>query len=206
MDRLARWISLDPEGVSGVVAVCRGFARTLGESGAPRAPRSAPICLWGRAAEPVRLDDELWAGPGEFVFALLVPRRLAPGRADRWLAWGLSPVVAALRRFGAHAYLDGNGVCLHGSRIGGGVAREIDGCAAILGTFPAEPPPRFDERGERGALLEFDPWLAALNREGRARQILAAFRSALEVQHGWQFDTGWPSEAELSAIASEVTL
>jgi hypothetical protein len=194
MDRLARWIRLDPEGVPGVVAVCRGFARAQGE-------RGSPVCLWGRATEPVRLDDELWAEPGEFVFALLVPRRLAPGRADRWLAWGLSPVVAALRRFGAHAYLDANAVCLHGRRIGGGVAREIDGCAAILGTFPAEPP----RAGERGALLEFDPWLAALNREGRARQILAAFRSSLEVQHGWQFDTGWPSEAEMSAITSEVT-
>jgi hypothetical protein len=195
MSQPARWIRLDPEGASGVVAVCRGFARAQGE-------RGLPVCLWGRAVEPVRLDDELWAEPGEFLFALLVPRRLAPGRADRWLAWGLSPVIAALRRFGAHAYLDANAVCLHGRRIGGGVAREVDGCAVILGTFPAEPP----RAGERRALLEFDPWLAALNREGRARQILAAFRSSLEVQHGWQFDTGWPSEAELSAITSEVAL
>ncbi|MEI6724325.1 MAG: hypothetical protein WCO67_26475, partial [Betaproteobacteria bacterium] len=55
---------------------------------------------------------------------------------------------------------------------------------------------------ERGALLEFDPWLSALNREGSARQILAAFRSSLEQQHGWQFDTAWPSDAELSAITA----
>jgi hypothetical protein len=141
----------------------------------------------------------LWAEPGEYAFALLVPLCRAPGRRDRWLAWGISPVVAALRRFGARAYVDGQAICLHGARIGGGSALEIEGCAVVLGVFPAEPP----VSGERGKLLEIDPWLAALNREGRARQILGAFRSALEVQHGWQFDTDWPSGAERSAITAE---
>ena len=47
------------------------------------------------------------------------------------------------------------------------------------------------------------PWLVALNREGRSLQILSAFRNALEAQHGWRFDTGWPSQAELVAISSE---
>ncbi len=196
MDQPARWIRLDPDGVSGVVAVCRGFARSSGGPG-------VPVCFWGRAGAPVRLDDGLWAETGEFVFALLVPCRYAPGRRDRWLSWGLSPVVAALRRFGAHAYQDSDAICLHGKRIGGGSAREIDGCAAIFGVFPAVPPPQSCEDADRGQLLEFDPWLSALNREGRARQVLAAFRYALEVQHGWQFDTGWPSEAELSAITAE---
>ena len=196
MDQPARWIRLDPDGVSGVLAVCRGFARSRGGSG-------IPVCFWGRAAEPARLDDGLWAEPGDFVFALLVPPCHAPGRRDRWLSWGLSPLVAALRRFGAHAYLEGDSVCLHGRRIGGGSARDIDGSAAILGVFPGEPPRSADE-ANRGKLLEFDPWLSALNHEGRAKQVLAAFRSALEAQHGWQFDTGWPSEAELSAITAEV--
>jgi hypothetical protein len=191
MDHPARWIRLDPEGVSGIVPVCRGYARA-------QRGRDAPVCLWGRVTEPVRLDEGLWAEAGQYVFALLVPRLRAPGRVDRWLSWGLSPVVSALRRFGAHAYLDGQTVCLHGERVGGGCALEMDGCAAILGTFPAVPP----GSAGHGALLEFDPWLAALNREGDARQILAAFRSALEQQHGWQFDTAWPSDAELSAITS----
>ena len=195
MDQPARWIRLDPEGVSGVMAVCRGFSRSAEGLG-------APVCFWGRAAEPARLDDGLWAEPGEFVFALLVPHRYAPGRRDRWLSWGLSPVVAALRRFGARAYLDGQAIRLHGERIGGGSAREIEDCAAIVGVFPAEPPQSCDVAG-RGRLLEFDPWLSALNREGRARQVLAAFRYALEVQHGWQFDTGWLTEAELSAMTAE---
>ena len=195
MDQPARWIRLDPDGVSGVVAVCRGFAKSPDGTG-------IPVCFWGRTTTPVRLDDGLWADPGEFVFALLVPLRLVPGRRDRWLSWGLSPLVAALRRFGAHAYLEGDSIRLHGQRIGGGSAREIDGCAAIFGVFPGEPP-RTGEDADRGKLLEFDPWLAALNREGRAKQVLAAFRSALEIQHGWQFDTAWPSVAELSAITTE---
>ena len=80
---------------------------------------------------------------------------------------------------------------------------EVDGRAAIFGVFPAEPPKSF-ESGERGKLLEFDPWLCALNHDGRSRQMLAAFRSALEIQHGWQFDTGWPTEAERSAISAEL--
>jgi hypothetical protein len=194
VDQPARWIRLDPDGVSGLVAVSRGFARTL-------EGRGDPVCLWGRVLAPVRLDDGLWAEAGEYVFALIVPMRFAPGRRDRWLAWGLSPAVAALRRFGAHAYLDAAAICLHGRRIGGGSAREIEGSALILGTFPGEPPRPADE-ADRGKLLEFDPWLSALNREGRAKQVLAAFRNAMEAQHGWQFDTAWPSEAELSAITA----
>lgn len=191
MHQPARWIRLDPGGVSGIVATSRGYARA-------QHGRDAPVCLWGRVDEPVRLDEDLWAEPGQYVFALLVPRLRAPGRKDRWLAWGMSPVVAALRRFGAHAYLDGQSVCLQGERVGAGCAFDVGGCAVVLGAFPAEPPGP-DGRGE---LLEFDPWLAALNREGGARQVLAAFRSALEQQHGWQFDTAWPTDAELSAITS----
>lgn len=196
MKQPARWVRFDADALHDVVAACRGFARAQGE-------RGVPLCLWGRASNPVRLSESLWAEPGEFVFALLVPRRLAP-RASRWLAWGLSPLIRALRSFGEHAYLDGADIHLHGSRVAGGSARQIEGCVAILGTFPADPPIEPPQSGERGRLLEFDPWLAALNREGRARQMLAAFRAALEAQHGWQFDTDWPSQPERLAVASEV--
>ena len=195
MSQPARWIRLDRDAVLAMPAACRGFARLLG-------PRDAPVCLWGRPESPARLDDGLWGGPGEFAFALLVPSLHAPGRRDRWVSWGLSPVVAALRRFGVQAYLDGSTIRLHGERIGGGTAQEINGCAAVYGAFPADAPAPDGGNAGRGKLLEFDPWLSALNREGRALRTLAAFRSALEVQHGWQFDTGWPSEAEQGAIAS----
>ena len=80
--------------------------------------------------------------------------------------------------------------------------RDIGGRATVFGAFPSEPPQSLEEP-QRGKLLEFDPWLSALNHEGRSRQLLAAFRNALEVQHGWQFDTGWPTEAELSALTPE---
>lgn len=197
MTQSARWIRLDPNAMDGVAAVCRGLARTRGE-------RGAPVCLWGRASTALRVDGGLWADPGEFVFALLVSRSHAP-RPSRWLAWGLSPVVSALRSFGEHAYLDGENIFLHGSRVAGGSAREVEGCVAIFGTFPPDPPMEPPQSGERGRLLEFDPWLSALNREGRARQMLAAFRSAVEMQHGWQFDTDWPTEAEAQAIASDAS-
>jgi hypothetical protein len=190
----ARWIRFDP-GATSIEAACRPFARTQGQ-------RGAPVCLWGRAAESIRLDDDLWAGPGDFVFVLLVPGIHAPGRQDRRVPWGMSPVVAALRRFGARAYLDGTALCLHGMRIGGGGLRELAGHAIIFGVFPGEPPKSVEE-GERGKLLAFDPWLSALNHEGRSRQLLAAFRSALEAQHGWQFDTGWPTRAERSELTAE---
>lgn len=152
----------------------------------------------------MRLDDGLWVEPGEFIFALLIPHRLAP-RASRWLAWGLSPVVAALRSFGERAYLEGGDIHLHGNRVAGGCAQALGDCVAIYGTFPADPPIEPPQSGERGRLLDFDPWLAALNREGRARQMLAAFRHALEVQHGWQFDTDWPGSEERLAVVEETT-
>lgn len=191
----ARWIRLDADAVDTPEVACRGFART-------RSEQCAPLCFWGRAPAPVRLTEGLWAKPGEFFFALLVPRRMAP-RASRWLAWGLSPVVAALRSFGEHAYLDGADIVLHGHRVAGGSAQALEDCVAVYGTFPADPPIEPPQSGERGRLLEFDPWLAALNREGRARQILAAFRSAVEIQHGWQFDTDWPTSDERRAVLSE---
>ncbi len=197
MSQPARWIRLDPDAMESVPLACRGFARVMRAGG-------APLCLWGRASTQVRLDDGLWAEPGEFVFALMVRRRLAP-RESRWLAWGLSPLVAALRSFGEHAYLEGGDIYLHGSRVAGGAARAVEDCVVIAGTFPADPPIEPPQSGERGRLLEFDPWLAELNREGRARQMLAAFRSALEVQHGWQFDTDWPSTDERQAVVERAT-
>lgn len=190
MTQAARWIHLGSLGIFDLRAVCQGFARA-------QAGQGMPLALWGRAAESICLHDGLWADPGEFIFALLVPRRFAPGRIERWLAWGLSPVVATFRRCGAPAYLEGSAICMHARRIAGGAAFEIDGHAAVLGNFPPEPPAATG----RGRLQEFDPWLAALNREGRARKTLAAFRAALEAQHGWQFETAWPNAVELAAIS-----
>ena len=195
MSRSARWIRLDPAAMRSFMLTCRGFSQAQTEG-------DAPICLWGRALQSVRLDDGLWAELGDLIFVLIVPRRFAP-RPSRWLAWGLTPLLTALRNRGEHAYMDGGDIVMHGNRIAGGGAKEIAGSVVVFGTFPADPPFEPPQSGERGRLLEFDPWLDALNREGRARQMLGAFRHAVETQHGWQFDTDWPNGNERLAIAGQ---
>lgn len=194
MSQTARWIHLGPVQAADLTAACEGYTRAA--SG-----RGVPLALWGRAAEAMRLGDGVWVEPGEFAFAVLAPAHLAPGRRDRWLSWGLTPVVAAFRRFGAHAWLDGGEVRLHGARAACGTARAFGCYAAVLGALVPDMPALDPEAPASGALLRDQPWLEALNREGRARRMLAAFRYSLEVQHGWQFDTAWPTQAELEAIA-----
>ena len=194
MTQAARWIHLGPVQSADLPAACAGYAR----AGAGRIP---PTALWGRAAESIRLADGVWVEPGEFAFALLCPPHLAPGRRERWVSWGLSPVVSAFRRFGAHAWLEGAEVRLHGRRVACAQAREIDGQVAVLGALVPDMPAIDPEAPAAGELLRGQPWLEALNREGRARRMLAAFRHALEIQHDWQFDTAWPTREELEAIA-----
>lgn len=186
----ARWIHLGPVRAQSLQAAYRGYANALPASG-------APTVLWGRAAESLPLEAGHWVEPGEFIFALLVPLRLAPGRRARWVSWGLSPLVAALRRFGLAVYLEGGAILVQAQRLAGGYAKECGSCALVLGHFPAEIGADARQR------LRFDAWLAALDREARARQVLAAFRASLEAQYDWQFDTAWPTEAELAAIKAE---
>jgi len=103
-------------------------------------------------------------------FALIAPRRLAPGRARRWLAWGAMPAVAACRRFGLPAYLEGEAIWLHGRRAARLRAAHMGECAVIEGAFPAP--------------LASEP------------QLETVFRERIEAQHGWRFDTAWPSGNE----------
>ena len=116
-----------------------------------------PILVWLRAA-------------GECAFALIAPRRLAPGRAWRWLAWGAMPAVATCRQYGLAAYLEGDAIWLHGRRVAGLAAARVGECAMIEGGFPAR--------------LAAEPGLET------------AFRGRLEAQHGWRFETAWPSGGE----------
>jgi hypothetical protein len=126
--------------------------------------QASPILLWGEGAD-------------EYRFALVVPRRLAPGKRQRWPEWGLAPAVAAYRQFGLAAYLDEGAIWLHGRRI---AACKVDEAgesllvaSALLMHFPA--------RCVATPSLEFEQ----------------AFRLRLEAQHGWQFEHSWPSEREL---------
>jgi hypothetical protein len=121
----------------------------------------------GAAADPILL----WLrAAGECAFALIAPQRLAPGRAWRWLAWGAMPAIATCRRFGLPAYLEGEAIWLHGRRVSCLSAARVGEGAVIEGSFPAP--------------LAAEPGLEA------------AFRERIEAQHGWQFDTAWPTGEE----------
>jgi hypothetical protein len=127
----------------------------------------------GRAAAPALL----WAqAPTQYLFALVAPKKFAPGRASRWLAWALAPAIATYRQFGLAAYLDDEAICLHGRRIAGSQVRTINECAVIVSSF----------------LAHFPKHCAPTP----SRELEEAFRLRLEAQHGWQFDTSWPTEDE----------
>lgn len=131
-------------------ALCAGFANAQLATG-------DPLLVWLRASSA-------------YAFALIAPRRLAPGKTWRWLAWGAMPAVAACRAFGLPAYLEGEAIWLHGRREAGVRAAPLGHCAVIEGAFPAR--------------LAGEPGLEA------------AFRERIEAQHGWRFETAWPSGGE----------
>jgi len=111
-----------------------------------------------------------WAqGDARHFFALVAPLKYAPGRRKRWFSWAAAPAAATYRQFGLPAYLEGEALWLHGRKIADGAVSAIGECAVIASSFLARFPPR---------------------------ELEQAFRLRLEAQHGWQFDTSWPSEAE----------
>ena len=172
MGNAARWMRLGPIGPQPLLASCVGLA-------SDQSPRAAPVVLWAQAIAPV-VSDLIRVEENHFVFALIVPLRLAPGRRSRWRAWGLTPALAAYRHLGLRAYLDGDAMCLDGRRIGQSGAREMGGCAVIAASFLPQSP-RARTR-----------WTA--------RDLEDVFRGRIEAQHGWQFDNAWPSADERAAI------
>jgi len=126
-------------------------------------------------AQPARAAPAvLWAraGEGRLAFALVAPLKFAPGRTRRWRSWALAPLIATYRLFGLRAYLEADAVCLSGGRIAASESMAIGECAVVVSCFlPAQ------------------------------RNFMAAFRSRIEAQHGWQFDNSWPTVAERAAIA-----
>ena len=164
----ARWIRLGLVGPLELHAACAGLA-------AAQARDAEPIVLWAQAR--AYLSDEQ-----QYAFAVIAPRRLAPGRPARWFAWALSPAIATYREYGLRAYLNGTDVWLHGRKIAGCSAATIGGCAVIASSFPVDLP---------AAHAETPP----------ERALEAALRARIEAQYGWQFDSAWPGEAEQAAIA-----
>jgi hypothetical protein len=150
------------------MAQCARWMRLAYASGGERQAACARLAAsQSVAADPI----VVWLRAAERrAFALIAPQRLAPGRVWRWPAWGAMPAIAACRLFGVPAYLERDAIWVHGRRIAAIGASRIGACVVIEGEFPrplaAEP--RLEE----------------------------AFRERVEAQHGWRFDTAWPSGGE----------
>ncbi len=152
----ARWIRLEANGGVVLRAASAGFARA-------QSPDSAPAALWTEESSP------------DLAFALVVPLKFAPGRARRWRAWALSPLIAAYRHVGLRAYLEADGIRASGRRIAACEASLVGACAVVVSTFT--PP---------------------------AGRFLEQLRQRIESQHGWQFDHSWPSSAEKEVMLERV--
>jgi hypothetical protein len=157
---LGRWIRY------GAVAQ-RDFDAALGALAGVQPAAAVPILLWGEEA-------------ARYPFALIAPRRLAPGREARWLSWGLAAAVATYRQFDVPAYLDGE-IYLHGRDIAQSRVAAIGECVVIASSF----------------LMRFPGRCVATP----SAELEQAFRLRLEAQHGWSFDFSWPSAPEAQSIA-----
>ena len=133
-----------------------------------------------RGAAPILLWGEEAA---RYLFALIAPLKFAPGRKDRWLSWGLASAVATYRQFGVPAYLDGE-IFLHGRDIAASKVMPIGECAVIASSF----------------LMRFPESCVATP----SFELEQAFRLRLEAQHGWCFDSSWPSEREAVSLAARL--
>lgn len=178
MAATARWIRCGLTGPRDLHARCAGLALAQG-------PGAAPVVLWAQANAPMS-GNLLRAEALHFVFALIVPLRLAPGRRSRWCAWGLAPALATYRKFGIGAYFDDQAMCLNGRRLGDASARHVGDCMVVASSFLPRPPGAAGEWPERA--------------------LEAAFRDRIEAQHGWQFETCWPSAEERAEIADVLAL
>ena len=151
----ARWIRLGALAQRQFDSACEVIA-------AAQQTRAAPILLWSEEA-------------ARYPFALIAPRRLAPGREKRWLAWGLASAVATYRQFGVPAYLEGE-LYLHGRDIAQSRVFIGGECVVVASSF----------------LMRFPGSCVPTP----SRELEDAFRLRLEAQHGWQFDHSWPAAHE----------
>jgi hypothetical protein len=157
----ARWMRYGP-------AAQREFDAAYAALAIVQPASAAPIVLWSEEA-------------ARYPFALIAPRRLAPGRESRWLSWGLAAAVATYRQFDVPAYLDGE-IYLHGRDIAASRVAAIGECVVIASSFLMRFP------GRCVATPSFE--------------LEQAFRLRLEAQHGWSFDFSWPSARESTSLAA----
>lgn len=153
---MARWIRL------GALEPLE-FNLVYGRLAAVQSRSAPPALLWSQAKS-------------QYLFALVAPRKYAPGRVTRWLSWALAPAIATYRQFGLAAYLQDDAIWLHGRPIADSAAQTIGECAVVASGF----------------LMHFP----TKSTPTPSRELEEAFRLRLEAQHGWQFDTSWPTEPE----------
>ena len=151
----ARWIRLGALAQRQFDAACAAFA-------VAQPARAAPALLWSEEA-------------ARYPFALVAPRKHAPGREKRWLSWGLASAVATYRQFGVPAYLDDE-LRLHGHDIAQTRVAAHGECAVVASSF----------------LMRFPGSCVPTP----SVELEEAFRLRLEAQHGWQFDHSWPTASE----------
>src|SRR5687767_3953238 len=160
---MARWIRLGVMEPQHFEPLCARLAEV-------QPSNAAPALLWAQTAN-------------DYPFALIAPRKLAPGRVARWFSWALAPAVATYRQFGLAAYLEDQAIWLHGRRIAESSVQAIGGCAVIASSF----------------LLRFPARCVAMP----SAELEDAFRVRLEAQHGWQFDHSWLAERRVARYAIE---
>jgi hypothetical protein len=161
----ARWIRLGP-------IAQREFDAAYAAIAAAQGPAAQPILLWAEEA-------------ARYPFALIAPRKFAPGRDSRWLAWGVASAVATYRQFGVPAYLDGE-IFLHGRDIAQTRVLALGECAVIASSF----------------LMRFPGSCVATPSD----ELELAFRLRLQAQHGWDFEYSWPSAPERLAASLQASL
>jgi len=225
---LARWIRLGLVEPLELHAAYSGLAAAQGADAAPIvvwAQARTHLCL-GQSQGRAELDPGVsvpvvrrplggglvWVDESQYVFVVIAPKRLAPGRPARWFAWALAPAVATYRQFGLPAYLNEQDIWLHGRKIAGSGAATIGECAVVASSFllrfpaadfadsVASPSPDFRSWLRDGLALAMTEWAdhGALPAE---RDLEETFRARIAAQHGWSFENAWPSALELESIA-----
>lgn len=152
----ARWLRLAP------VAEDAGRWAIYAALAASQRETDPPLVAWVQGS---RRHD----------YALVVPRRFAPGKASRWAAWALSPAVALCRQFGVQAYLEDGLLYLQGAPYAECRVEAVGECLVAAShmavPFPVE------------------------------RHVEDQFRLRIEAQYDWSFETAWPNPLEANAIA-----